>query len=110
MVGEPVKGRTGSGVLTALPADDGQVVAVRCPIQALLLLPEPLKLHRQLALLNFVVRELLEVARKPERGAHPDEPLGGVVLVPPDRVAVVHRKLVVEVVISLAHREERCVE
>ena len=60
-----------------------------------------------LALLNFVIRELLEVASKPEHGAHPGEPLGGVVLVPPDRVAIVHRELMVEVVVALAERAQR---
>lgn len=90
--------------LTALPANDGKVVAVRGPSQALLLLTEALELHRKLALLHFVVRELLEVASETKLVADPDEPLGGVVLVPLDRVAVVHGELVVEVVVAFANR------
>ena len=42
-----------------------------------------------------------------ELGCDPDEPLGRVVLVPLDRVAEVHRELVVEVVVALADRRER---
>ena len=44
--------------------------------------------------------------RQPELLAHPDEPLGGIVLVPLDRVAVVHGELVVEVVVPFADGDE----
>lgn len=40
--------------------------------------------------------------------AYPDKPLGRVVLIPPNGVAVVHRELVVEVVITFANGDKRC--
>jgi len=43
---------------------------------------------------------------QPELLAHPDEPLGWIVLVPLDRVAVVHGELVVEVVVPFADGDE----
>ena len=47
------------------------------------------------------------MARQPDLLAHIYEPLGRVVLVPPDRVTVVHRELVVEVVVALADGSKR---
>jgi hypothetical protein len=38
--------------------------------------------------------------------AHPNEPLGRIILVPPDGITVVHGELVVEVVVSLADGDE----
>lgn len=46
-------------------------------------------------------RWYLEVRSKSKLLADPDEPLSGVILVPPDRVSVVHGELMVEVVITL---------
>lgn len=43
---------------------------------------------------------------EPDFLAGGDEPFGGVVLVPLDRVAVVHGELVVEVVVPLADGDE----
>ena len=43
----------------------------------------------------------LQVRSKSKLLANPNEPLGGVVLVPSDRIPVVHWKLVVEVVVAL---------
>lgn len=94
-------------VLTALPADDRQVVAIRSEAKALLLLAQTLELHGELTLADLVVGEDLEVARKAELLTHPDEPLRWVVLVPFDRVPVVHGELVVEVVVALADRDQR---
>jgi hypothetical protein len=48
------------------------------------------------------------MARKSKLLAHPDKPLGRVVLIPPDGVTVVHGKLVVEVVVTFANGDERC--
>jgi len=48
------------------------------------------------------------MARKSELLAHPDKPLGRVVLIPPNGVAVVHGELMVEVVITFANRDECC--
>jgi len=46
------------------------------------------------------------VRRKAELLAYPDEPLGGIVLIPPDGVTVVHGKLVVEIVVTFANGNE----
>ncbi len=48
----------------------------------------------------------LEVRRKADLLAKPNDPLGWVILVPPDSIAIVHGKLVVEVVVSLADSDE----
>ena len=93
-------------LLTAIPADDREVVTVRRPVQALLLLAQTLELHRELALLDFVVGEDLEVAGETEFRADPDEPLRRVVLVPLDGVTVVHGELVVEVVVTFTDSDE----
>lgn len=42
---------------TALPADDRQLLNIGSPDEALLSLTEPLQLHGQLTLLDFVLRE-----------------------------------------------------
>ena len=47
------------------------------------------------------------MARESELLTHPDKPLGRVVLIPPNGVAVVHGKLVVEVVVTFANGDER---
>lgn len=93
--------------LTALPRDDGQLLGDRRKCNTILLATELLELHRELALLDLVARERLELAREPELEADPDEPLRRVVLVPLDRIAVIHRELVVEVVVALADGHER---
>jgi len=46
------------------------------------------------------------MARKSKLLAHPDEPLGRIVLIPLDSVAVVHWELVVEVVVTFANGDE----
>jgi hypothetical protein len=48
-------------------------------------------------------RIYLEVACQANFLARPDEPLGRVVLIPLDSIAVVHRELVVEVVVSFTN-------
>ena len=49
------------------------------------------------------MKTYLQVAGKTELLAYPDEPLRGVVLVPFDGIAVVHRELVVEVVVTFTN-------
>ena len=46
----------------------------------------------------------LEVTGEPNLLARPDEPLSRVILVPSDRIPVVHRELVVEVVVTFTDR------
>ena len=72
----------------------------------LLGLPQTLELHGQLALLHLILGERLQVGRETELEADPNKPLRRVVLVPFDRIAVVHRELVMEVVVSFAIRDE----
>ena len=66
-----------------------------------------LQLHRQLAFLDLVVREHLQMARESKLLTHPDKPLRRVVLVPSDRIPVVHRELVVEIMVPFAYGDER---
>ena len=77
-----------------------------CPRDTILHFPELLQLHRKLALPNLIIREGLKMACQTDRLHDPDEPLGGVILVPFDRVAVIHGELVVEVVITFTNRDE----
>lgn len=93
--------------LTTLPTDHRQFVNVWWPGQSILSLAELLELHGELALADLVLGEHLEVAGEAEFGAHPDEPLRRVVLIPPDGVAVVHWELVVEIVVALADGDQR---
>jgi hypothetical protein len=44
--------------------------------------------------------------RKANLLAHPDEPFGGIVLIPSDGITIVHGELVVEVVITFANGHE----
>ncbi len=92
--------------LTAIPADNRQVSALGGPVQPFLLIAKTLELHGKLALRHLVLGEDLQVTGETELCTDPDEPLGGVVLVPLDRVTVVHGELVVEVVVTLADRDK----
>ena len=91
------------GVPTALPADHGEVGDLRGPMNGVLDTLEALELHRELALSNLVRGEDAEIGCEPGRGTSGDKPLGGVELVPLDRIPVVHGELMVEVVVALAH-------
>lgn len=89
--------------LTAFPADDRQLLVTGSPLEIILGFAKPLKLHRQLTLLHLVIGEDLQVTSETELRADSDEPLGGVVLVPFEGIAVVHGELVMEVVIALSN-------
>lgn len=39
--------------------------------------------------------------------AYPDEPFGGIVLIPSDGITVVHGELMVEIVVTFANGDER---
>lgn len=94
-------------LLEALPADDGQVVRVRGPGELVGDLAGLLELHGELTFHNLVLREHLEMAGQTEFLTRGDEPLGRVVLVPLDRVPVIHGELMVEVVVAFADGDER---
>ena len=109
---------------TTFPADDREVVIVAWPRKRLLSFSQFLQLHCQLSLANFVVGEHLkieinapmamsmcrpanlEMAGKTKLLAYPDEPFGGIILIPPNCVSVVHRELVVKVVIALSNCDQ----
>lgn len=89
-----------------VPLNDGKLVKRNPPVELGTLLVEFLLELLDAALLNLVGAELLEVIGKAELAPGPNAPLGWVVLVPLDGVAVVGRKLVVEIVVSLAESNE----
>ena len=95
-----------SGRLTALPTDNREMVRVGGPFEIHGLLVELLKFHCELTFLDLVLRENLEVRSKANELHGCDEPLGGIILVPFDGVAVVHGELVVEVVVTLSNGDK----
>lgn len=92
---------------TSIPGNDGHILNISWPAKTILFVTELLQLHRQLTLLDFVIREDLQVAGKSEQGVYGNEPLGRVVLVPLDRIPVVHGELVMEVVVTFTDGNER---
>ena len=72
------------------------------PGDNILRFPELLELHSELTLPDFIAGEHLQVGCETKLVADPDEPLGWVILVPSDRVTVVTRELMMEIVVSLA--------
>jgi len=93
-------------VNVVVPLHDGEVVERNTPVESGTLLVELLLELLNTALLDLVGAELLEIVGEAESLPGPDVPLGGVVLVPFDGVAVVGRKLVVKVVITLAESDK----
>jgi hypothetical protein len=86
--------------LEAIPADDGKVVRVGGPFEISTNLLQLLEFHGELTLLDFVVGEALEVASKTDPAANANEPLGRIVLVPFDSIAIIGGELVMEIVVS----------
>ena len=113
---------TFSGEHTTIPRNNRELIAVRGPKETFLGLSKTFQLHRELSFANFVVRESLrrhkyfisygDVIRDEETNLQlvgqadlfhsPDEPFGGIVLVPLDGIPVVHGELVMEIVITLS--------
>lgn len=89
-----------------IPFHDGEVVERNTPVKCGALLVELLLELLNTALFDLVGTELLEIVGETELLPCPDVPLGRVVLVPFDGVAVVGRKLVVEVVVALAESDK----
>ena len=77
------------------------------PSDRVLLLFELFELHSELALGNFILREHVKMRGQPDCSAPGNEPLGGIELVPPDSVPVVHWELVMEVVVPFAEGYQR---
>jgi hypothetical protein len=90
-----------------VPLDDGELVERYTPVELGALLVDLLLELLDTTLLDLVGAELLEVGGEAELAPEPDGPLGGVVLVPLDGVAVVRGELVVEVVVTLAESDKR---
>lgn len=84
-----------------IPVDNRKLFKRHTPVEPGALLVELLLLLLQPALLNLVLAESLEVGGQTELLPHPDAPLGGVVLVPLNGVAVIGGKLVMKVVVAL---------
>lgn len=89
-----------------VPVNDGELLEWETPVKLGALLVELLLLLLEAALLNLVLAESLEVGGETELLPGPDAPLGRVILVPFDSVAVVGRELVVEVVVTLAKGDQ----
>lgn len=85
-----------------VPFHDGELLERNTPVELGALLVELLLLLLDTALLDLVGTELLEVVGETGLLPEPDGPLGGVILVPLDSIAVVGWELVVEVVVTLA--------
>ena len=93
--------------LTALPADNREVVRAGRPIEIHRLLVELLEFHCELTFLDFVLREDLEVRSKANELHDCDEPLGWIILIPLDGIAIVHWELVMEVMVTLSEGDKR---
>lgn len=89
-----------------VPLHDGKLVERSTPVQPGALLVDLLLQLLQTTLLDLVGTELLQVVGETELLPDPDRPLGGVILVPFDGVAVVGGELVVEVVVALAESDQ----
>ena len=89
-----------------VPLNDGELVERNAPVELSALLVKLLLELLDTTLLDFVGAELLEIGSKAELAPQPDAPLGGVVLVPLDSVAVVRGELVVEVVVAFTESDK----
>src|ERR1700753_1775183 len=92
---------------TTLPINPRRVVRVRRPFEPILPGLQFLQLHRQPALVDLSFGEDTEMARKSKVVANGDEPLGWVPLVPFHSIPIVHRKLMMEIMVSLPERHKR---
>ena len=85
-----------------VPFHDGQRIKRDTPVEFRAFLIEFLLELLDAAFFDLVLFELLQVISETELFPDPDGPLGGIVLVPFDSVAVVGRELMVEVVIAFS--------
>jgi hypothetical protein len=76
------------------------------PVKSLSLLVELLLQLLETALLNLILLELLQVVGEAELLPDPDSPLGRVILMPFDSIAVIRRELVVEVVVTFTKSDK----
>ena len=85
-----------------VPLQDWELLEGNTPVEFGAALVDLLLELLNTALFDFVGAELLQVVGQTKLLPGPDHPLGGVILVPFDGVAVVRRELVVEVVVALS--------
>lgn len=98
---------SGLGLLSELlKLDHGQLLDGDAPVEVASPLVELLLSLLHETLLDGVLREGLQIPGQADLLKGPDEPLGGVVLVPDERVSVVRGELVVEVVVALSKGDE----
>lgn len=93
---------SGAGILELIPGDDGKIVAGLGPFNLASRSSDSLQLHGDLTTLDGCIREGLELTSETEFVGSPNEPLGGIVLESLDRVTVILRELVVEVVVTFS--------
>lgn len=93
-------------VHVVVPLENRELLQRYAPVELRTLLVELLLLLLDAAFFDFIGAELLEVVGEAELLHGPDEPLGGVILVPLNGIAVVGWKLVVEVVVALAEGDQ----
>ena len=93
-------------VHVVVPLHDGKLLKRNTPVKLGALLVKLLLLLLETTLLDLVGAELLEVVGETHLLPHPDGPLGGVILVPLNSVAVVGGELVVEVVVALTESDK----
>ncbi len=87
--------------LVVVPRDDWELLERNTPVEGGTLLIKLLLELLEAALMNLVGLELFQIVGETKLRPDPDGPLGWVVLVPGDGIAIIGWKLVVEVVVSL---------
>lgn len=90
--------------LECLPSDYWQVLRCFWPGQRVLNFFELFQLHGQGSFRNFIPWEDAEMTSQAKHTTKCDEPLSWIVLVPMERVPVVHWELVMKIVVSFTHR------
>lgn len=89
--------------LTIFPIHNRKFAIRDRPPQRILRLLQFLELHCKSSLSDLITWEPPQVAGETEEFACRDEPFRGIVLIPSDRIAIVHGELMVKVVVSFAH-------
>jgi len=95
-----------ASVLEILKGQDWEIGNGSTPLKLGLLLHDLLLNHLKLTLTDLVIGEGLQVRGETKEGAGGDQPFGRVVLVEADRISVVLRELMVEVVVTLTESHE----
>lgn len=93
-------------ILEVIPLHDWERLERHAPIKSGTLLIELLLQLLDATFLNFIGAELLQVVSQTELLPHPDGPFGRIVLMPFNGIAVVGWKLVMEVVVAFAKRDQ----